>query len=159
MPYRENRQYSPKSASSTAADTHSRRRSIAFTSDSANDAACLPPQPLQIRSTPCCCLVSLNGVNVGEIATPHLYLQPRQTTDVFFARVDRRPFLLYCDTDCGVSCLYHTLPCRTTDLPPCSKKGLPPLPSPQPASVSCLPPLPLLVQLTQHPAFHLFEWR
>ena len=139
MPYRENGRYNPKSAS-TAADTHSRRHSIAFTSDSANDAACLRPQPLQIRSTPCCCLMSLNDANVGETATPHLYFQPRQMTDIISARVDRRSFSLLCDTDRGVSHLYHSLPWPTTDHPLCSKRGLPPLLSPQPASASWMLP-------------------
>ena len=84
--------------------------------------------------------MSLNDVNVGETATPHLYFQPRQMTDIISAHVDRRSFSLLCDTDRGVSRLYHSLPWPTTDHPLCSKRGLPPLLSPQPASVSWMLP-------------------
>jgi len=63
------------SASSTTADAHSRCRFITFISDGADDGTCPPPQPLRIRSTPCCCTTSSNGVNIGETATPHPHLR------------------------------------------------------------------------------------
>ena len=72
---------SPKSDSWTAADMHSQRHSIFFTSDGVNNVACWPPQPLGTRSTLCCCFMSSNNVNVGEATAPHPQLQYCQMAD------------------------------------------------------------------------------
>ena len=66
----------------------------------------------------------LNGVNVGETATPHPHLRvdKRLTLSQFFsARVDRWSFSLHCDP-ARVSCSYHCH-CLPLTTPPCSKRA------------------------------------